>query len=143
MSLKSKERERASYVYDMVREYRIKNKNNLSDAEDKFKSYAKNVLSYIQLNGLIAAFAFVEVKKGKGSESANIDARAYEALYNITAGWLKKEGYYNSDANKDGEKSKNLSGYFSECETGEYRAVQQEVLKVFNWIRRYAECGEL
>lgn len=130
MSLKSKDRERAVYAYESVKNFRGHyNKENKADAEEKFKSYTKNILSYIQLNGLVAAFAFVEIKK----ETKNTSQQAYDGLYRITQEWLKRiYSLQDSDVLY-------VSRYFAGLESEQYRTVQREILKLFSWIRRYAE----
>lgn len=132
MSLKSKDRERAVYAYESVKKFREHynhNKENKADAEEKFKSYTKNILSYIQLNGLVAAFAFVEIKKGP----KNTSTQSYDGLYRITQEWLKRiYSLQDSDVLY-------VSRYFAGLESEQYRTVQQEIIKLFSWIRRYAE----
>lgn len=140
MSLKSKDRERAVYAYESVKKFRdrynTENKSKAEEAENNFKSYAKSILSYIQLNGLVAAFAFVETKKDKGDNKSNKDAstQAYEGLYRITQEWIKK--IYGL---KDDSDILYISYYFARLDSEQYRAVRNEIIKLFSWIRRYAE----
>ena len=123
----------AMHAYNGVQEFRKKysgDAEKLKEANDKFKSYAKSILSYVQLNGLVAAFAFVETKKG-AKDSTSSDA--YNGLYNITKDWLINEcGAQPQDVSY-------ISNYFARLESEQYRAVQQEIIKLYGWIRRYAE----
>jgi CRISPR-associated protein Cmr5 len=106
------ERDRAKEAYKYVTEA---NKNK--SIRDDYKSYVKKIPMMILNNGLGATFAFIYSKKKKGN--------AYEVIYNQIQEWLK--------ANKD------LVEWIINQDSQEYRATTNEVLALFNWLKRFAD----
>ena len=106
------ERDRAKEAYKYVTEA-----NNNEKIKDDYKSYVKKIPMMILNNGLGATFAFIYSKKKEGN--------AYELIYNQIQEWLK--------ANKD------LVEWIINQDSQEYRATTNEVLALFNWLKRFAD----
>jgi len=94
-----------------------KKKNDKYKIADDYKSYVKKIPMMILNNGLGATFAFIYSKKKEGN--------AYKLIYNQIQEWLK--------ANKD------LVEWIINQESQEYRATTNEVLALFNWLKRFAD----
>lgn len=114
MSVSDLERDRATFAYQCVEEA---NKNN--GLKSDYKSYIKKIPMMILNNGLGATFAFIYSKKKNGN--------AYELIYNQTNKWLKKDD------------KKDLVEWIINLKSSEYRVVTNEVLALFNWLRRFTE----
>lgn len=118
-NIKTLEQGRASKAY----EYALA--GSKIEKKKEYKSYVKKIPMLIKTNGLGSAFAFI---KSKGE--------TYNLIYNQTYQWLKtdnKLGIFNPQQNEDlVEKIINL-------ESTQYRALTNEVLAFFNWLRRFAD----
>ena len=84
---------------------------------DDYKSYVKKIPMMILNNGLGATFAFIYSKKKEGN--------AYERIYNQIQKWLKAD--------------KDLVEWIIYQDSQEYRATTNEVLALFNWLKRFAD----
>jgi CRISPR-associated protein Cmr5 len=113
--------------------------------DDKYKSYVKSLPMMIKTNGLGATIAFVFSKKAKEKEIERVKYQpgtqrnpknAYDLIYAHINHWLHTEGnIYLLDDKAHLE----LSLSIIELNSGQYRAVTNEVLALFNWLRRFAE----
>jgi CRISPR-associated protein Cmr5 len=106
------ERDRAKEAYKYVTEA-----NNNEKIKDDYKSYVKKIPMMILNNGLGATFAFIYSKKKEGN--------AYELIYNQITKWLKAD--------------KDLVEWIINQDSQEYRATTNEVLALFNWLKRFAD----
>lgn len=94
--------------------------------KDDYKSYAKKFPSLVLANGLAAAIAFVCEKK-TGNE-------AWGSIYTNISEWLIEKKYFTSTV----DKSVTLEKYVCSLTSDEYRIVTNEVLLLFEWLRRFA-----
>jgi CRISPR-associated protein Cmr5 len=116
---KTLEQGRAEYAYKCAEE----GKKYGTD----YKSYVKKIPMLIKTNGLGATMAFV-FSKSKGK-----DDNAYGLIYKQTAEWIKERTVVKNFEPKD------LAKKLTEIESSDYRAVTNEVLALFTWLRRFAE----
>jgi len=127
MSVTDLSKERSQYAFKSVKEV-IEKFPNIKDKKTKklvpskqqkdYKSYVKKIPMMILNNGLGATFAFVYSRR---------DVDAYNLIYNQTNEWLKKD-----DKN-------DLIDWIINLDSSEYRAVTNEVLALFNWLKRFAD----
>jgi len=104
------------------------------DKKKEYKSYVKKIPTMIKTNGLGAAFAFVKAKSSDDKQKAGY---AYKQIYEHVAGWLKQEpcGLVATDLNA----GKDLADVIITLESPRYRALTNEVLAFFSWLKRFAE----
>lgn len=107
-------------------------KGNDIDKKREYKAYVKKVPALIKMNGLGATFAFI---KSKSSDDKNKAGYAYTLIYEQTAQWLKKDGKKLLDISEGDD----LVEVLISLKSPEYRAVTNEVIAFFNWLRRFAE----
>lgn len=92
----------------------------------EYKAYAKKIPMLIKTNGLGATYAFM---KSKGKQ----DGTPYHLLYDQTRKWLEVSQcpfiVLSSDLVED----------MITMESNDYRAVTNEVISFFTWLRRFAE----
>ncbi|AYQ36639.1 type III-B CRISPR module-associated protein Cmr5 [Runella sp. SP2] len=93
----------------------------------EYKAYVKKTPMMVKTSGLGATLAFIMSKKKDGN--------AWALIYNQVDNWLKTSDNHYLINNKNGE----LSEIIIQLESGQYRAVTNEVLALFNWLRRFAE----
>ena len=115
------EQGRAEYAYKCAED------GSKKDFKSEYKSYVKKIPMLIKTNGLGATMAFV-FSKSKGKED-----NAYGLIYKQTAEWIKERTIV-----KDFEQKK-LAKELTEINSSEYRAVTNEILALFTWLRRFAE----
>jgi CRISPR-associated protein Cmr5 len=120
--MKGLEQGRASFCYEKV----IEAKNKLGDNATDYKSYVKKAPMLIKTNGLGAALAFMKAK-GK-------DGNAWSLIYQQITEWIENDT--KALINTGGE---DLVKTVVSLETPDYRALTNEVLALFNWLRRFAE----
>ena len=120
--MKGLEQGRASFCYEKV----IEAKNKLGDNATDYKSYVKKAPMLIKTNGLGAALAFMK-EKGK-------DGNAWSLIYQQITEWIENDT--KALINTGGE---DLVKTVVSLETPDYRALTNEVLALFNWLRRFAE----
>jgi len=126
MNVNDLEKERAKFAYECVSKV-IKKYPNIMDENTKksvpskqqkdYKSYVKKIPMMILNNGLRATFAFIYSKKQKNE--------AYGLIYKQTTEWLKPD--------------KNLIKWIIDQKPQEYKATTNEVLVLFNWLKRFAD----
>ncbi len=150
MEIKDLEKKRAVKAY----EYASNGKDILSlfkigdefYQDNKYKSYVKKMPMMILNNGLGATFAFIYSKrtktkkeKRKGREKEQIikageeknPKNAYDLIYKQVDEWLQKS--YIQKPQGD------LMEWIISQNSQEYRATTNEVLALFDWLRRFAE----
>jgi CRISPR-associated protein Cmr5 len=115
------EQGRADFAYQCAK------KGSEISKPKEYKSYVKKIPMMIKTNGLGATLAFAMSKKKGGN--------AWELIYTQLSDWLQTEGNKYLLDNKTGE----LSQIVIQLDSGQYRAVTNEVLAFFNWLRRFAE----
>jgi len=106
------EKQRAIKAYEYVTKA-----NENEKIKGDYKSYVKKIPMMILNNGLGATFAFIYSKKKEGN--------AYELIYNQIQKWLKAD--------------KDLVEWIIFQDSQEYRATTNEVLALFNWLKRFAD----
>jgi len=102
------------------------------DKKKEYKAYVKKVPALIKMNGLGATFAFI---KSKSSNDKTKPGYAYTLIYDQTAQWLKEEEKKLLNISEGDDLVKNIIS----LESPEYRAVTNEVMAFFNWLRRFAD----
>ena len=139
--VKNLERNRAieayKYVSDGKNILELSEIDNEYYKDDKYKSYVKKIPMMILNNGLGATFAFIYSKrknydknKGKAGEKEN-PKNAYDLIYKQVDNWLQQ-----SYINKPKEE---LVKWIISQNSSEYRATTNEVLTLFNWLKRFAD----
>jgi len=91
----------------------------------EYKSYVKKIPMLIKTNGLGATFAFMKAKGG-----------TYDTIYKQTYKWLKEDnklGLFKQNENED------LVAVIIKQKSAEYRALTNEVMAFFAWLKRFAE----
>lgn len=136
------EQGRASKAYEFAQEGKsITTKFKIDNQyykDDKYGSYVKKIPMLIKNNGLGSTFAFVKSSctKTKNKKEPGTDENpknAYDLIYKQTSDWLK---------NKKLIGDTDLASEIIKKNSTEYRVLTNEVLALFNWLRRFAEGGE-
>ena len=107
---------RAEFALNTVKG--IVNKEN-DKTKKEFKSYVRKFPSLILTNGLAAAVAFAVDKGG-----------SYTLIYDIISKWLKDKGFFDNPAT--------LVEYICSLDSDMYRVATNEVLSLFEWLKRFA-----
>lgn len=126
--LKGLEQGRAKFAYNCA------NKGSKIKRKKEYKSYVKKIPMLIKTNGLGATFAFVKSKSDRDEEKSGY---AYHLLYQQTADWLKKDEKHLITINDTD--TDDLVKKIVELNSSEYRAVTNEVIAFFTWLRRFAD----
>lgn len=113
---------RASYAFNKVKQEVIGEKWG-----KEYKSYVQKLPMLIKVNGLSAALAFAKANSGEESERK----RAWKALYNHLASWLREVSGYPS--------KQELVDWVINLPIPQYRLVENEILSLLNWLKRFAE----
>ena len=92
----------------------------------EYKAYAKKIPMLIKTNGLGATYAFI---KSKGKQ----EGTPYHLLYEQTKKWLEVSNCPFITLRSD------LVEDIIDLKSNEYRAITNEVLSFFTWLRRFAE----
>ena len=124
--LKGLDRGRAKFAYDCAKE------GSTIPKKKEYKSYVKKIPLLIKTNGLGATFAFV---KSKSDADIKKSGYAYHLIYQQTADWLKNDEKKLIILNN----ADDLIGKIIDLDSPEYRAVTNEVLAFFTWLRRFAD----
>jgi len=124
--IKDLAQKRSRFAYQKVEES-IKKYPNVIDEKTKklvpskqqkeYKSYVKKIPMMILTNGLGATFAFIYSKKKK--------SEAYELIYKQVGEWFEIE--------------EDLVKWIIDQESPQYRATTNELLALFNWLKRFAD----
>lgn len=126
-NLKGIEDGRAEYAFKKVTEA----KEKLSgDKAKEYKAYVKKIPMLIKTNGLAATFAFAFSKAKRKTDNA------YGLIYYQTAQWfIKHRSYLLPDFHDQNEFVYTLT----QLKSPQYRAATNEVIALFNWLRRFAD----
>lgn len=114
-TLRGIEQTRADYAYECAVE------GSHCSKPKEYKSYAKKLPMLVKTNGLGATFAFVLSKCKEGN--------TYELIYKQTATWINTKYPFTGDFSK----------FIITQNSNEYRAITNEVISLFTWLRRFAE----
>ncbi len=115
-NIKTLEQERAKFCLEKVKEIKS---NQDKSFQDKFKTAARNLPSFIVSNGLIPTLAFYKSKEEK------------KKVYEIINKWLKRKEIIKSEALSD------LVNEDKDFNT--LRLATMEVLALANWLKRIVE----
>jgi CRISPR-associated protein Cmr5 len=113
-TIRTLEQERASFCLQKVKNIKS---NQDKSTQDKFKSAARNLPSFIVSNGLIPTLAFYKSKAEK------------KEVYEIINEWLKQRKIIENDALSD-LVNKNFNNL---------RLATMEALALANWLKRIVE----
>jgi CRISPR-associated protein Cmr5 len=103
-----------------------------SDMKDKFKSHVKSFPMLVKTNGLGAAIAFLFSKGDK-------EQGVYKLVAESIVDWLKKDEKYKFYGLSRLDNLKSLTNDITKLNSSHYRALTNEVLAYFTWLRRFAE----
>jgi len=105
--------------------YKCAEEGSKIEKKKEYKSYVKKIPMLIKTNGLGATFAFMKAKGG-----------TYQKIYEHTYNWLKSE-----NGNKLGifTGNEDLIAKIITLNSAEYRALTNEVMAFFAWLKRFAE----
>jgi len=134
-------KERSQFAYEcatqgksILKSFQI---NNEYYKDDKYKSYVKKIPMMILTNGLGATFAFVYSKqkkedkqKRKVGDEKN-PKNGYDLIYKQVDEWLKQCHIQKSNDE--------LIKWIIDQDSQLYRATTNEVLALFNWLKRFAD----
>ena len=108
--------------------------------DDNYKSYVKKIPMMILNNGSGATFAFIYSKGQKYSKKKNKKAGekenpkdAYDLISYQIDDWFKNHSFIQKKSDND------LVEWIINLDSSEYRAVTNEVLALFNWLKRFAD----
>lgn len=143
-TVKGIEQGRADYAYKCVLEG--KNLNSPSKVDVAYKSYTRKIPTLIKTNGLGATFAFI-LSKSKKDETSK--GHAYERIYKQVDNWLRAETHGafenifqftpKTRAINGQEQPIELVEALVQLNSSEYRAVTNEVITLFGWLKRFSE----
>lgn len=124
---KTLEQGRARFAYQCAEEG-----SKISKSKE-YKSYVQKIPMLIKTNGLGTTFAFIKAKSSMDKDKAGY---AYHLIYKQLTDWLKQEpkGLISERLNNN-----DLLKVFINLNSTEYRAVTNEVLAFFVWLKRFAE----
>jgi len=106
---KTVEQERASFCIERVK--------NITSDRKKYKSYARDLPSFIVSNGLIPTLAFYKSKEDR------------KPVYDTVNQWLKKRNFIQRDALDE----------LVNVDFQTLRLATAEVLAISNWLKRIVE----
>jgi len=112
------EQGRAKRAYELA-------KAGMSDSSD-YKNKVKSFPMMIKTNGLGAAVAFAKGKKD------------WKKIYNQLEKYLKENDLYNNYENISLEGT-DLDYFLTRIDSSLYRAITNETIALFTWLRRFAE----
>ena len=157
-NVKDLAKDRAQFAYVCAEEGKkvlsLSQVNNEYFKDDKYKSYVKKIPMMILTNGLGATFAFVyskQKKEDKHKQKAGVEGNpknGYDLIYKQVDEWLQKnyksgQCNKNSECYKEEKKEKcaeiDLVKWIICLDSSEYRAVTNEVLALFGWLKRFAD----
>ena len=136
-TLRGIEQGRADYAYQCAKVGQ--GLNRAKKVDRAYKAYAKKIPMLVKSNGLGATFAFIFSKKKIDNEKKD---HAYWKIYEQTDHWLRVEKLaifpFIPKTDKNGRPIEFADALILLNST-EYRAVTNEVISFFTWLRRFAE----
>ena len=143
-TVKGIEQGRADYAYKCVLKGEQLNKSSKVDVA--YKSYTRKIPTLIKVNGLGATFAFILSKSKKEETSKGF---AYKLIYEQVDNWLRAETHGTfENIFKFIPKKRIVNGKeelvelveaLIQLNSSEYRAVTNEVITLFGWLKRFSE----
>lgn len=119
-NIKCLEQGRAKFAYICAIE------GSKSSKPNDYKPYVKKIPMLIKTNGVGETFAFVNSKKSN---------EAYRLIYDQTTKWIIKDDKRLFDM-KEGD---DLVEKIISLDSTQYRAVTNEIMAFFNWLRRFVD----
>lgn len=119
-TIKCLEQGRAKFAYICAIE------GSKSSKPNDYKPYVKKIPMLIKTNGVGETFAFVNSKKSNA---------AYRLIYDQTTKWIIKDDKRLFDM-KEGD---DLVEKIISLDSTQYRAVTNEIMAFFNWLRRFVD----
>ena len=115
----AQKRSRFAYqkVEEAIQQFPKQKDEKESKKQKEYKSYVKKIPMMILTNGLGATFAFIYSKKKK--------SEAYELIYKQVGEWFEIE--------------EDLVKWIIDQKSPQYRATTNELLALFNWLKRFAD----
>lgn len=117
-SIKNIAQRRADYAYSCALD------GSKITKKSEYKSYVKKIPMLIKSNGLSATFAFMHSKKG-----------TYSVISDQCKEWLNHYSVLDNQLSGNVD----LSQKIVQLNSTEYRSVTNEIMALFNWLRRFAE----
>ncbi len=129
--IRNQDKLRATFSYKAVDSFV---NNNSKENQKKYRAYIRNIPSMILNNGLGSTIAFIFSKN---------EEDVYNSLGSDIYDWLNQgQNSYliNLDKKEQSkEKLQELTNKIICLNSSEYRAVTNEILSLFNWLKRFAE----
>lgn len=120
------EKGRAEFAYEHI-ENAVKNLDEKRKRE--YRSYVKKIPSMILSNGTGQTLAFIKAKKQK--------EEAYKVIYDQINQYFKNKDIPRITMPEDKE---DILDWIVSCDSKtEYRYITNELLALFNWLKRFAE----
>ena len=136
-TLRGIEQGRANYAFESAKIGAGLNKPK--KVNEAYKAYAKKIPMLVKSNGLGATFAFIFSKKKNETDKKDY---AYWTIYEQTDKWLRveKASMFPFIPKKDNDgKDIELADALILLDSTQYRAITNEVISFFTWLRRFAE----
>lgn len=131
---RNQDKQRAIFSYQCVDSFVNENSD---ENQKRYRAYIRNIPSMILNNGLGSTIAFMFSKRLK--KEGEVYNQIGENIFN----WLKKEQnsyLINLETKQEREeKLKELTDKVIHLNSSEYRAVTNEVLSIFNWLKQFAD----
>ena len=129
--IRNQDKLRATFSYKAVDSFV---NNNSKENQKKYRAYIRSIPSMILNNGLGSTIAFIFSKN---------EENVYNSLGSDIYDWLnQRQNSYliNLDKKEQSkEKLQELTNKIICLNSSEYRAVTNEILSLFNWLKRFAE----
>lgn len=136
-TLRGIEQGRADYAFECAKVG--KKLNDTKKVDKAYKSYAKKIPMLVKSNGLGATFAFIFSKKKNENEKKDY---AYWVIYEQTDKWLRVEKAAMFPFIPKTDNNGNAIEFADALillDSNQYRAITNEVISFFTWLRRFAE----
>lgn len=129
--IRNQDKLRATFSYKAVDSFV---NNNSKENQKKYRAYIRSIPSMILNNGLGSTIAFIFSKN---------EEDVYNSLGSDIYDWLnQRQNSYliNLDKKEQSkEKLQELTNKIICLNSSEYRAVTNEILSLFNWLKRFTE----
>ncbi|KIM12162.1 MAG: hypothetical protein KU38_04460 [Sulfurovum sp. FS08-3] len=131
---RNQDKQRAIFSYQCVGSFVNENRD---ENQKRYRAYIRSIPSMILNNGLGSTIAFMFSKRLK--KEGEVYNQIGENIFN----WLREEQnrYLIALENKDKaeDKLKELTDKVIYLNSSEYRATTNELLALFNWLKRFAD----
>lgn len=141
-TVKGIEQGRADYAYKCV----LEGKSLNPKVDVAYKSYTRKIPTLIKTNGLGATFAYI-LSKSKREDTKK--GFAYKRIYEQVDNWLRAETHGTFEnifqfipttrVVNGQEQPIELVEALIQLNSSEYRAVTNEVITLFGWLKRFSE----